>query len=171
MTFVPSAIDTMRKSRTGPVAPWSLAKQDTPWTDADKTALASQWVNELITIEQVAALQERSIASCRCQASKLKLGTRPREQSFGAALKGTTKPYRPRPRRKPTGPVAVAAPAVEPEAAPVPLVQTVDGVVLTPRLDAAWARVEAGEDVATVAAELRCPTVEVLALRRWKAAA
>lgn len=171
MSLQPSVLDTMRKSRTGPWAPWSLAKQDTPWTDVDKATLTSQWMNALITIEQIAAFHERSVVSCRCQANKLKLGTRPREQSFGAALKGTTKPYRPRPRRKPTGPVAVAAPAVEPEAAPVPLVQTVDGVVLTPRLDAAWARVEAGEDVATVAAELRCPTVEVLALRRWKAAA
>ena len=170
MHFQPSVLDTMRKSRTGPWAPWSLAKQDTPWTDADKATLASQWVNALITIEQIAAFHERSIVSCRCQANKMRLGTRPREQSFGAALRDKPKPFKPK-KEKPPAPVVDAAPAPEPEAAPVPLVQTVDGVVLTPRLDAAWARVEAGEDVATVAAELRCPTVEVLALRRWKAAA
>lgn len=146
------------RRRTEPNVPWSLARQSVPWTDEERALLARRWHNETMTIEQIAALHERTTHSCRNQACKHRFGTRPKEQSFGRGVIGRPKKDKPFRRKEP----------IEKPVEPAPLL---DGVVMTPRLEAAWARVEAGEDVATVAAELRCPTVEVLALRRWKAAA
>ena len=154
------------RRRTEPNVSWSTARNGEPWTDEERELLHSRWINPHITTEQLAALHERSVPSCRNQANKRGYGPRPAEQSFAAAGKRRSENPAPPFRAK-----EKAVEVEEPDAPPPALKTTVDGVVLTARLDAAWARVEAGEDVATVAAELRCPTVEVLALRRWKAAA
>ena len=137
-----------RRRRT-PDHPWPMAQALQPWDAAEMAYLCSAWHDLSLTIEDIARTLQRGVKSVRVRANKLRLGVR------GAPNPPpTTMPVK---RRRP-----------EP---PVRLKPATDGVVLTPRLDTAWSRVEAGEDVMAVAMDLRCPAAEVAALRRWSAAA
>lgn len=152
-TMQPSALDRRaRRHRVEPNPPWSLARQGTPWTDVDKASLSTWWTNETMATEQIAALLERSTASIRLEAYKLDLGGRPYEQGYG---KVGAKPG-PKP------------PRLTAKERPVELKPTFDGVVMTPRLRAAWERVCQGEAIDALTAELKLQTVEILALRRWR---
>ena len=139
-----------------PTLPRPRRPKAPPWSPGDKAKVKAQWSDPTVTIEEIAASVGREVQAVRQMAcAKLKLGQRPREQSFGSATRG-----KPRPARAPT-------PAEVDAQGPCRLLPTVDGVVLTARLDAAWDRVQAGEAVGDVAADMRLPAIEVAALRRW----
>jgi len=139
-----------RKPREDVVPPWPLTRQGKAWSDAEKEALRRRWTDKAMSMDTLAAAHGRTITSCRLQACKMDLGFRPKEQSFGAHLRG-------QPR----------APRRTADERPVELKPTYDGVVMTKRLRAAWDRVIAGGAIPEIAREMRLTAVEVAALRRW----
>jgi hypothetical protein len=154
-----------RKPRTTPAADWPLDRQHSLWTREEDEELARDWPDPTLTTEEVCRRRQRSRTSVAIRATSLKLGPRPKEQTYQAKRQEAAAPRPPKPPPPPKPPKP--QPEVD-ESKPVALAQTVDGVVLTAKLLAAWRRVEAGEDVRKAVSMHRLSAVEAAALRRWR---
>jgi len=169
---VPESDALKRRAKPQP----HMRRNGQPYTKNEDLLLATLWCNRSWSIQEIARKLERSIPAVSIRAGVLNLGHRPkkpqRSQEEKAMMRRASRARRRRAQRQAAEQMQSDAPAA-PGAAKsveddhVQLLEKVDGVVLTRRINAAWSRVEAGEDWRHVIATARLTAVEAAALRRW----